>query len=457
MTDVRAVIIASFGDEPHLATFPVPELAADQVLIEVEAASVNAFDWKAAEGRFKDSFEYEFPVTIGRDYAGVVSAVGSAVRRVAPGDKVFGYFTGQTLHRGSYATHVWAAESECFVRRPAGLDPVVAATLPLAGVVALRAVDAVKPGPAERVLVLGAPGGVGSIVVQLAARAGAHVIASGLAEDDAYLRHLGAAEVIAPGDRLASEVRQRYPDGIDCLIDLVSYRPAFLAHAGLLAAGGRAASVHRAVDEATFADRGLIGANIGSFPDQALLGRLADLAVSGDLTVAITGRYSLEEAPRALAVARDQHTRGKIVLELKRQPALENSHPRLTTPSRAPTKVKTRGKEPRPAPSAGAPKAARTGKGDDRHGTSREREQGVRAGAHGHGVPSARARLHGPHRGPGRGPRRQLTAVGAVRTSRPRNPAGPGFLGLACPRPLFTRAWIMLQRPGGSVAALTRR
>ena len=174
MTHVRAVVIDAFGDSPHLATFPRPEPSPDQVLIEVRAASVNAFDWKAAEGRFRDSFEYRFPVTIGRDYAGVVAAVGSAVTRVGPGDEVFGYFTGQILQRGSYATHVCVAEGECFVPRPAGLGADVAACLPLAGVVALRCVAAVQPAavrPAagERVLILGAPGGVGSLAVQLAA------------------------------------------------------------------------------------------------------------------------------------------------------------------------------------------------------------------------------------------------------------------------------------------------
>ena len=268
MTDVRAVVIDGFGDAPHLATFPLPELAPDQVLVEVQAASVNAFDWKAAEGRFKDSFDYQFPVTIGRDYAGVVSAVGSEVRRVAPGDEVFGYFTGQSLHRGAFATHVWAGEDECFVRRPAGLDAVTAACLPLAGVVALRCVEAVKPAAGDRVLILGAPGGVGSLAVQLAAAAGAHVIASGRAEDEAYLRDLGAADVIEPGAGLIDEVSRRYPDGINGLIDLVDYRPAFLAHAELLVPGGRAASVHRAVDEVLFAERGLHGTNVASYPDR---------------------------------------------------------------------------------------------------------------------------------------------------------------------------------------------
>lgn len=316
MTDVRAVVIDTFGDAPHLATFPLPGLTDGQVLIEVQAASVNAFDWKAAEGRFKDSFDYQFPVTIGRDYAGVVSAVGAGVSRVAPGDEVFGYFTGQALHRGAFATHVWAGEDECFVRRPAGLGAVTAACLPLAGVVALRCAAAVKPAAGGRVLILGAPGGVGSLAVQLAAAAGAHVIASGRAGDEAYLRDLGAADVIEPGGGLIDAVRARYPEGIDGLIDLVDYQPAFLTHAELLVPGGHAASVHRAVDEARFASRGLHGTNVSSFPDRALLEQLASLAADGSLRTVITGKYTLDQAPAALAAARDEHTRGKLVIEI---------------------------------------------------------------------------------------------------------------------------------------------
>jgi NADPH:quinone reductase-like Zn-dependent oxidoreductase len=255
-------------------------------------------------------------VTIGRDYAGVVSAVGSEVRRVAPGDEVFGYFAGQTLRRGAFATHVWAGEDECFVPRPAGLDAVTAACLPLAGVVALRCVEAVKAAVGDRVLILGAPGGVGSLAVQLAGEAGAHVIASGLAQDEAYLRELGAADVIEPGAGLIDEVSRRYPDGINGLIDLVDYRPAFLAHAELLVPGGRAASVHRAVDEVLFAERGLHGTNVASFPDRSLLEQLACLAAGGRLRTVITGRYRLDEAPAALAEARDRHTRGKLVIEV---------------------------------------------------------------------------------------------------------------------------------------------
>jgi NADPH:quinone reductase-like Zn-dependent oxidoreductase len=312
----RGVVIERFGDEPHLAALALPPLGPSDVLIEVRAASVNAFDWKAAEGRFKDSFEYQFPVTIGRDYAGVVTAVGDAVRRVAPGEEVFGYFTGQVLRRGSYATHVLVAEDECFVPRPPGLPAYVAACLPLAGIVALRCVTAVLPGPADRVLVLGAPGGVGSLAVQLLAGRGVRVIASGLPQDEEYLRALGASDVIAPGESLIGEVRARYPHGVHGLIDLVDYRPAFMAHAELLAAGGRAASVHRAADEAAFAQRGLHGVNVASFPDRALLDTLALMAVTGELRVPITGRYTLDEAVSALSDAKHRHSRGKSVIEM---------------------------------------------------------------------------------------------------------------------------------------------
>jgi NADPH2:quinone reductase len=316
VTQVRAVVIDGFTGSPHLATFTAPGLAERQVLIAVQAASINAFDWKAAEGRFKDSFEYEFPVTIGRDYAGVVTATGRGVSRVRPGDAVFGYFTGQRLHRGSYATHVWCAEDECFVPRPPGLPADAAACLPLAGVVALRCVAAVQPAAGQRVLILGAPGGAGSFCVQLAARRGAHVIASGLPEDDAYLRDLGAAEVIEPGGGVIGEVRARWPGGVHGLIDLVDYRAAFMEHAGLLVPGGRAASVHRAADEEALASRGLRGTNVGSFPDRALLDQLGSLAVAGDLRVPITGRYTLGEAVTGLADAKSKHSRGKLVIEV---------------------------------------------------------------------------------------------------------------------------------------------
>lgn len=317
-----ALTINQFGDVPDLNEIPVPPLGRDEVLIRVRAASINAFDWKLADGMFRETFSFRFPLTLGRDYAGGVEAIGADVTRVAVGDEVFGYFAGREWHRGSFAHHLWVRESECFIPKPAGLDFATAACLPLSGVVALRCVEGVAPEKDDVVLVTGAPGGVGSYVVQLAAARGAHVIATGGQEDEEYLTGLGASEVLSPGDSLISEIGRRYPAGIagvagiTALVDLVNYQEMFMRHADLLTPGGRAASLHRGVDEGALAARGLTGVNVGSMPDAGLLERLGELAALGELRAPIRRTYPLEEAAEGLAALKNEHARGKLVVTI---------------------------------------------------------------------------------------------------------------------------------------------
>ena len=148
---------------------------------------------------FRHAFEYDFPVTIGRDYAGVVQAVGDAVTRVRPGDSVFGYLGGQKLHRGSYAELLWVEEDECFVPKPGELLFEQAACLPLLWRrrVAMRCGRDADGQRCRRGG--GSAGGVGSFAVQLALRLGATVVASGPDQDRDYLLSLGAASVVEPG------------------------------------------------------------------------------------------------------------------------------------------------------------------------------------------------------------------------------------------------------------------
>jgi NADPH:quinone reductase-like Zn-dependent oxidoreductase len=307
----RAVLIESFDDVPHLATRPLPPLGEDGVLVRIHAASVNAFDWKIAEGRLQNRFEYVFPVTIGRDYAGVVEEVGSAVERVSAGDAVVGYTTGQRLEQGSYAERIVVSEDDCFVPKPDGLSFVEAACLPLCGMVAYRCVDAVDPKPGETHFVLGAPGAAGSYAVQLLAARGAHVVASGLPEDVEYLRDLGAAEVV--GYRKGVE----YAGPADGLIDTVQYKDAFTELATrLLRPGGRAASLHRAADPELLEPIGVTGTNVHSGPDRDLLARIVADADSGSLRVPVRRVFPFEEAPQALELLRDEHARGKFALSL---------------------------------------------------------------------------------------------------------------------------------------------
>jgi NADPH:quinone reductase-like Zn-dependent oxidoreductase len=317
-SDLRGLVIESFEDEPHLAAIELPPLTSTGVRIGLRAASINAFDWKVATGALSHAFEYDFPVTIGRDYAGVVLAVGEGVSRVAVGHPVFGYLGGQTLHRGAFATELYCDEEECFVAMPAELSFEQAACLPLCGVVAWRCVEAVTPTEGALVLVVGAPGGVGTYAVQLAAARGAQVIATGRDDDADYLYKLGAVDVVPPDDSLIGIMRDRYPAGIDGLIDVVHFRPQLVEYLDLLRDGGRVASTHRSVDDADFKGRDLSGVNVHSGPDRDLLTMLAREAADGRLVTPIDTVFEFAELPSAVAAAQQRHSRGRLVVRLQR-------------------------------------------------------------------------------------------------------------------------------------------
>ena len=148
-----------------------------------------------------------------------------------------------TVHEGSWAELIAVPHGESVARRPASVDVAQAGAAPLAALTALAASDALELGAGATVLVIGASGGVGSFAVQLAAHAGATVLAPGLPEDQDYLRGLGAAEVLDRNADIVAAVRERYPDGVDALLDLVSSDPEALnAYAAVVRDGGRIAS-----------------------------------------------------------------------------------------------------------------------------------------------------------------------------------------------------------------------
>ena len=189
-----------------------------------------------------------------------------------------------------------------------------AACLPLCGVSRALFVGW-QCASGDRVLVLGAPGGVGSYAVQLAARRGAHVIATGPPRTRTIFATWAPRRSSRPGTA-ARDVRGCHPGGFDGLIDLVNYRPSFLEYLELLAPGGRAASTHRAVDPELFAAKGFSGANVGTAPDRELLERLAKMAAHGELRIPIERVFSLDDAEGGLAYGKGQHSRGKLVITM---------------------------------------------------------------------------------------------------------------------------------------------
>jgi NADPH:quinone reductase-like Zn-dependent oxidoreductase len=196
-------------------------------------------------------------------------------------------------------------------RRPASVDVHQAGAAPLAALTALAAADALDLRAGATVLVIGASGGVGSVAVQLAAHAGATVIAPGLPEDQDYLRGLGAAEVLDRNADTVATVRQRFPDGVDALLDLVSSDPEALnAYAAVVREGGRIASSVGA------AGQGPGRTNVSALPGQENLERLAGLLADGTLSVPIQASYPLAQADQALKALPSQHTQGKLAITL---------------------------------------------------------------------------------------------------------------------------------------------
>jgi NADPH:quinone reductase-like Zn-dependent oxidoreductase len=128
----------------------MPTVGEHEVLVRVHATSVNPIDSAIVAGEVRSWMDYEFPVTIGRDLAGSVERVGSAVTRFAVGDEVFGYIAKPVAHDGSFAEYVVVPEDEFIVARPTGLDALQAGALGLASVTAMMCVDATRSAPVTR-------------------------------------------------------------------------------------------------------------------------------------------------------------------------------------------------------------------------------------------------------------------------------------------------------------------
>ena len=301
------------ADTPPVARgdLPRPTPGPGEVLVRVQASSANPVDNSIAAGMLAQmGVEYEYPVTLGRDYAGIIEQVGADVTEYAPGDEVFGFLVhaNPTARDGSWAELITVPADASIARRPANLDVVTAGAAPLAAITAVTAVDALGLSEGDIVFIVGATGGVGGFAVQLAAQAGATVIAPALPEDEQYLRNLGVTEVLAREGDVAAAVRERFPDGVDALLDLVNYSPG--TYDAALKDGARVASPTGAAGDGP--GRTMVIAQ----PTTENLDRVAQLLDSGALNVPVQATYELERAPEALQALATTHTQGKLAIRI---------------------------------------------------------------------------------------------------------------------------------------------
>lgn len=308
---MRAIAIHRYGGPELLVEqqLPDPPVGPDTVLVRVRTAGVNPVDWKIREGHLDGAFPTHFPLVPGWDLAGVVEAVGPAVVDFAEGDEVIGYARRDDIQHGTYAELVPVPE-RALADKPVRASWPAAGGLPLAGLTAYQALQAIRVGADDTVLVHGAAGGVGHLAVQLALALGVNrVIGTASEHNHDFVRSLGAEPVLY-GDGLVDRVHALAPNGVDAAFDLFG-GAALGASAQLLTDRERLASIADPV-----AVRELGGCYIFCRPAQGDLTVLADLVDAGRLTVHVERTFPLAEAAQAHRLVQEGHVRGKVVLEI---------------------------------------------------------------------------------------------------------------------------------------------
>jgi NADPH:quinone reductase-like Zn-dependent oxidoreductase len=298
MNTMRAFVLPDFERQPTLADIPTPEAGPGQVLVRVRAASINGIDLSIASGRLQGMMEYDFPVVLGKDFAGTIEAVGSGVIGFAAGDRVFGVVSDPSpLSSRSFAEYLAVPAEPNLTRMPEGVDFASAGVLGLAGTAALQAVDAIALAAGETVLVSGATGGVGAYAVQLVAARGATVIATARPGDVGFVRGLGAAHSVDYTGDVATQVRAIRPNGVDAVLHFAG-DGAQLGE--LLVPGGRLASTLGMAPEQLPLPNARV-APVFASPDAATLDRLAAEVATGRLKTPIQRTYRLDEVGQAMA------------------------------------------------------------------------------------------------------------------------------------------------------------
>ena len=287
---------------------PDPVAGPGQVLVDVHAASVNGADWKVRAGSYAPITR--FPYVPGRDFSGMVAALGAGVTDFKAGDPVFGVV--EQVADGCYAEKL-AIRSAIVARKPEALSHVEAAALALIGLTALVSVeDTLKLKRGETILVQGGAGGVASFAIQLAKHIGARVITTASPGNHDYLRKLGADQIID----YTREDFTKVVSGCDAVFDTVGGDVANLSFA-VLQPGGRAAFIGSGASApiSPRSDVASLRPKVGR--DRAHLERIVALVAAGAVRVPETRIYPLSEAAAAHRVSEGRHLRGKLVFKVR--------------------------------------------------------------------------------------------------------------------------------------------
>lgn len=307
---MKAAFIEQHGGPEVLKYGDVPDPVAGpgEVVVDVHAASVNAADWKMRVGGYTPIDR--FPHVLGRDFSGIVGALGAGVGDLRLGDAVFGVCPhGQ---EGAYAEKV-AIKAAVIAKKPDRISHVEAAALSLIGLTALVSVeDTLRLRPGETILIQGGAGGVAGFAIQLAKHIGARVITTASAANHDYVRQLGADQVID----YAAQDFTKVVFGCDAVFDTVGGAVAQRSFA-VLRPGGRAAFIASGATAPPPPRDDVRSLRPNVERDRPHLERIVALVEAGAVRVPEITLFALADAARAHRVSEARHLRGKLVLKVR--------------------------------------------------------------------------------------------------------------------------------------------
>jgi NADPH:quinone reductase-like Zn-dependent oxidoreductase len=308
MPAIIAVRIHKFGGIETLEVEDVEPSMPDatEILVKVRAASVNPVDFKIRSGKYPAVNEDRLPYILGRDVSGIVERCGAGAEKFKIGDEVFGIVG---IHGGGYAQKVVMAQN-AVAAKPANLDHVHAAAVPLAGQTAWQGLfryGEVKSG--QRILIHGGSGGVGHFAVQFAKARGAHVTTTVSTDNVEFARSLGA-DVVINYKKEPFEQAAREMDMVFDLIDGETRQRSW----GVLKKGGILVTTLTEPSQQIARQHGVRATRYTVQADGEELKEIALLLEAGKVKPDVSQTFPLDRAADALAAVERGHARGKVVL-----------------------------------------------------------------------------------------------------------------------------------------------
>jgi NADPH:quinone reductase-like Zn-dependent oxidoreductase len=287
---MKAVRLLEYGGQLAFTDVPTPTIARDEILVKIRSTAVNHLDLVEASGTARQILPIDLPWIPGHEFSGVVEQIGNDVAAWVPADAVFGATTGA----GGYAEYL-AVKASAIARKPSNLSFEEAASVPVAAQTAWEGIFThghLKKG--QTILIHGGAGAVGAYAVQLASHAGATIIATASGGDEAYLKSLGASQVI---DYRAAQFEKVLREKVDVVFDLArgDIQKSFL----VLKEGGHLVSATQPVSQEEAAKHRVSGVMMRLAPSGETLSKIGRMLEEGTIRPDVATVYALQDAAQA--------------------------------------------------------------------------------------------------------------------------------------------------------------